>query len=165
MAALLVAGDPWAFQGDTRVVPVRRKGVREGFPATRQAVKQSGKHDQGWRGLRSAIFRNFLQFSFAKYYTPFSSHTSKRNTNRFGIRSQHHCTVAHLKKAMIVVCLFTLETLLEAWATAAEGAAPAPSAPVVVAVTVYSKHAHKAYLTAASASEPDAIHLDRAAYL
>ena len=40
------------------------------------------------------------------------------------------CTVAHLKKAVILVCLFTLETLLEAWDTTAEGAAPAPSAPV-----------------------------------
>ena len=76
------------------------------------------------------LYPPWLNKRFAKYYTPFSSHTSKRNTNRFGIRSQHHCTVVHLKKAVIVVCLFTLETLLEAWATAAEGAAPAPSAPV-----------------------------------
>ena len=76
------------------------------------------------------LYPPWLNKRFAKYYTPFSSHTSKRNTNRFGIRSQHHCTAAHLKKAVIVVCLFTLETLLEAWATAAEGAAPAPSAPV-----------------------------------
>ena len=67
---------------------------------------------------------------FAKYCTPFSSHASKRNTNRFRIRSQHHYTVAHLKKVVIVVCLFTLETLLEVWDTAAEGAAPAPSALV-----------------------------------
>ena len=38
--------------------------------------------------------------------------------------------VTHLKKAVIVVCFLTFETLLEAWATAAEGAAPAPLAPV-----------------------------------
>ena len=76
------------------------------------------------------LYPPWLNKRFAKYYTPFSSHTSKRNTNRFGTRSQHHCIVAHLKKAVIVVCLFTLETLLEAWATAAEDAAPAPPAPV-----------------------------------
>ena len=76
------------------------------------------------------VYPPWLDRRFAKYYTPFSSHTSKRNTNRLGIQSQHHCTVAHLKKAVIVVCLFTLEALLEAWATAAEGGAPAPSAPL-----------------------------------
>ena len=100
------------------------------------------------------LYPPWLNKRFAKQYTPFSSHTSKGNTNRFGTRSQHHYTVAHLKKAVIVVCLFTFETLLEAWATAAEGAAAAPSAPVT----------HTS-ATAASASKPDATHLDRAAYL
>ena len=35
--------------------------------------------------------------------------------------------VTHLKKVVIVVCFLTLEPPLGAWATAAEGAAPAPS--------------------------------------
>ena len=63
------------------------------------------------------VYPPWLNKRFAKYCTPFSSHTSKRNTNKFRIRSQHHNTVAHLKKVVIVVCRF-----------------------------VYSKHAHKAYL-------------------
>ena len=36
----------------------------------------------------------------------------------------------HLKKAVIVVCCLTSGTLVEAWATTAEDAAPAPLAPV-----------------------------------
>ena len=38
--------------------------------------------------------------------------------------------VIYLKNESTVVCFFTLPTLAEAWATAAEDSAPAPSAPV-----------------------------------
>ena len=75
------------------------------------------------------VYPPWLNKRFAKYCTPFSSHTSKRNTNRFRIRSQHHNTVAHLKKVVIVVCFFTLETLLEALSVSCTPSASGISAP------------------------------------
>ena len=57
---------------------------------------------------------------FAKICTPFSP--AQGNTTRTNPGSNLNTTamVTHLKKAVIVVCFLTFETLLEAWATAAE---------------------------------------------
>ena len=55
---------------------------------------------------------------FAKICTPFSP--AQGNTTRTNPEYNLNTTamVTHLKKAVIVVCFLTFETLLEAWATA-----------------------------------------------
>ena len=55
---------------------------------------------------------------FAKICTPFSPAQGNTTRTNPGYNLNTTAMVTHLKKAVIVVCFLTLETLLEAWATA-----------------------------------------------
>ena len=80
-----------------------------------------------WSVVPAAVSTLRLNGCLAKICTSLS-HLSKRNTNKSMLQFQHHCE-GHLKNEVSFVCFLTLATLVEAWATAAEGAALAKLRP------------------------------------